>query len=538
MLSRVLKHYKRIEVQNEIVRSAQNKEAVGRYGGEGYAKRPDVLVYPNDVIEQVKNGITSFHVSEELWSNPQRISVEMKKNEYDALRTGWDLVLDIDCPYWEFAKITTWLFVKSLREHGVDAVTVKFSGNKGFHIGVPFEAFPEKVHDAETKDLFPDGPRKIALYLLDYISTKYVSVKGETITFGDSFSFTMKELEEKTGKKTHELLQTRCANCGKTTKQQSEKKIQFVCPRCDNRIEGDVMEQYKSCQKCNVLMERTVIDTSKRCCNKPKPVTSFNPLSIVEVDTVLIAPRHLYRSPYSYHEKSGLVSVPLHTDRIMEFEKSEAEPDKIQFGKHEFLLREGVVRGQAKNLLIEAFDFAARKEQKMQEMEEIDKIERRSLKQEFEEVQTAIPEKFFPPCIQAISKGLPDGRKRAVFIMTNFLSSCGWEYDGIEEWFKKWNQKNSEPLRDQYFLGQVRYAKQHKKRVLPPNCDNQAYYKSFGVCKPDNFCRYIKNPVNYAIKRARYAQREAGKGRRKPEKQEKQGKNPEAKDTSQQSQSL
>jgi len=51
--------------------------------------------------------------------------------------------------------------------------------------------------------------------------------------------------------------------------------------------------------------------------------------------------------------------------------------------------------------------------------------------------------------------------------------------------------------------------------VLPPNCDNCAYYKSFGVCKPDNFCKYIKNPANYAIKRARYAQNEGGKGKKR-----------------------
>lgn len=513
-LSRVLNHYKRIEVQNELVRSAKNKEAVGSFGGRGYAKRPDVLVYPNDVIEQVKNGVTSFHVSEELWSNPQRISVDMKKHDYDAQRIGWDLVLDIDCPYWEFAKITTWLFVKALREHDIDAITVKFSGNKGFHIGVPFEAFPDRVHDAMTKDLFPDGPRKIALYLLDFIGKKYVSVKGETISFGGRFNYSMKELEEKTGKSSQELVQTKCERCGKVSKQESKKKVQFICPRCESRIEGDEDDKYKTCTRCNILMERTVIDLTKKCCARPQLSISFNPLSIVEVDTVLIAPRHLYRAPYSYHEKSGLVSVPIHPDKIMEFEKDSAQPDAIGFGKHEFLKRDGVVAGQAKKLLVEAFDFAARKEQKIHELEEIDNIERRSLNREFEDVQTAIPEKFFPPCITAISKGLKDGKKRAVFILTNFLSSCGWEYDDIEEWMKQWNQKHPEPLRDQYFLGQIRYAKQHKKKVLPPNCDNQAYYKSFGVCKPDNFCRYIKNPANYAIKRARYAQREEGKGKK------------------------
>jgi DNA primase catalytic subunit len=524
MLSRVLNHYKRVEVQNEIVAAAQNKEAVGSFGGKGYAKRPDVLVYPNDVIEQVKNGVTSFHVSEELWSNPQMISVDMKKQEYENLRVGWDLVLDIDCPYWQFAKITTWLFVKALREHDIDAITVKFSGNKGFHIGVPFEAFPETFHDAQTKDLFPDGPRKIAAYLLDYIGKKHVTVKGETIMFGDRFGFSMKELEEKTGKSIQDLIKTYCENCGKIPSQESKKQIQFVCPQCESRVVGDEVEEYKSCPKCKIIMEKSVFDLSKKCCLKPRMTKVFNPLAIVEVDTVLIAPRHLYRAPYSYHEKSGLVSIPIHLDKILDFEKKQAEPNEIEIGKHTFLNRKGIVRGQAKKLIVEAFDSAARKEQKVQELEEIEKIEIGSLKREFEAVQTAIPERFFPPCIQLISKGIPDGRKRAVFMMTNFLISCGWDYDQIENWLKDWNQRNPEPLRDQYYLSHVRYARQQKKRVLPPNCDNSAYYKSFGICKPDNFCRYIKNPANYAIKKARYAQREQGRGKKKQDTAEKPGK--------------
>jgi DNA primase catalytic subunit len=531
-LSRVLKHYKRIEVQREIVKAAQNKEAVGSFGGKGYGRRPDVLVYPNDVMEQVKNGVTSFHVSEELWSNPQMISTEMKKHEYEALRVGWDLVLDIDCPQWEFAKIVTWLFVKALQEHGIDAVSAKFSGNKGFHIGVPFEAFPEKIYvgkeERETKDLFPDGPRRVAAYLLDYIGRKHVTVINNQVTFGNKFTYSISELQERTGKAEGELMETRCANCGKERKQEAGKQIQFTCPQCNSTIVGDVMDQYRSCYKCKVIMEKSVTDLSKKCCSVPKPVTSFNPLSIVEVDTVLIAPRHLYRAPYSYHEKSGLVSVPIHPDTILDFDKNKADPASVVVGEHDFLLRDSVVRGQAKKLLVESFDFVARKEQKVQELEDIERMEKGSRRMVFEDVQTAIPEKFFPPCIQAISQGMKDGKKRAVFIMTNFLSSCGWDYDDIDEWFRKWNEKNPEPLREQLFLGRVRYAKQQKKKVLPPNCDNSAYYKSFGVCKPDNFCRYVKNPANYAIKRARYAQREAGKGKGRgkkapePQKQAKQ----------------
>lgn len=516
MLSRVLKHYKRVEVQQQIVAASANKEAVGSFGGKGYAKRPDMLVYPNDVIEQVKNGVTSFHVSEESWSNPLRISVEMKKHEYDELRIGWDLVLDIDCPQWEFAKLTTLLFVKALQEHGIESITVKFSGNKGFHIGVPFEAFPSSVavkgQSVLTKDLFPEGPRKIAAYLLDYIGRKHVAVEGDRVVFGGINGYTVRELEEKIGKNIDEMVKRTCENCGKAAAQ-STKKILFTCTQCESTITGGEDEQYKSCPKCNILMDRAVIDASKKCCVKPQIVTSFNPLSIVDVDTVLIASRHLYRAPYSYHEKSGLVSIPIDPKRIMEFEKKEAEPDRISPGKWQFLNR-NVRAGQGTKLLVEAIEFVARKERKLNELEELEKGEKKAM-QEFEEVDFEVPEKFFPPCIQLTAKGLKDGKKRAVFVLINFLASCGWDYDKIEEWLKEWNKKNPEPLREQYFVGQVRYAKQHKKKVLPPNCDNTAYYKSMGICQPDNFCRYIKNPANYAIKKARYAQRDEGEGKKK-----------------------
>ena len=90
----------------------------------------------------------------------------------DKLRTGWDLVLDIDCPYWKYSKLITHLIIKALKKHNVSSISCKFSGNKGFHIGIPFEAFPEKINKIETRLLFPEGVRKIALYLTNYIDSK------------------------------------------------------------------------------------------------------------------------------------------------------------------------------------------------------------------------------------------------------------------------------------------------------------------------------------------------------------------------------
>ena len=54
---------------------------------------------------------------------------------------------------------------------------------------------------------------------------------------------------------------------------------------------------------------------------------------------------------------------------------------------------------------------------------------------------------------------IEDGRKRAIFALTNFLVSVGWDYDMIEKKLKEWNERNPEPLREVYINGQIRYHK-------------------------------------------------------------------------------
>ena len=86
-----------------------------------------------------------------------------------------------------------------------------------------------------------------------------------------------------------------------------------------------------------------------------------------------------------------------------------------------------------------------------------------------------------------------------MFALVNFLASCGWSQDMIESRLKEWNKMNEEPIRETILMGQVRYHKQRKEKILPPNCENQMYYKDLRLCTPDNLCQKIKNPVNYAI---------------------------------------
>ena len=78
----------------------------------------------------------------------------------------------------------------------------------------------------------------------------------------------------------------------------------------------------------------------------------------------------------------------------------------------------------------------------------------------------------------------------------------GWNYPEIETLLEKWNNNNPEKLREVLIKGQLKYHKTQKKKILPPNCDNNNYYQELGICTPDNTCKKTKNPVNYSRRKA------------------------------------
>ena len=429
-----LSHYKRADIQEEIIANAKDREIAVKYN-DNFGKRPDILRNAVDILELAKQGATSFHASEELWRNPLQIDTSMRKHELDNLRKGWDLVLDIDCGIFEYSREAADLVIKALKFHNIKSISCKFSGNKGFHIGVPFEAFPEKMRNDETKKMFPEAPRKIALYIKEMIKQPL----GEKIMKFEKNDFNA--IIEKTGK-----------NAGEIT--------------------------YYS--------------------NKAR---ALNAEPFLNIDTLLISSRHLYRMPYSLHEKSGLVSTPLNPEKVLLFRKEFAIPKNVRISKHRFLAGDNAQNDEGRQLLTQDFDIR----------QEADSLREGK---ELEIPQNALPEELFPPCIKLILDGLEDGRKRALFILVNFFTSIGWDYDMIEKRLREWNAKNREPLREVYLLGQVRYHKQMRKKILPPNCSNEQYMLGIGVCKPDNFCPKIRNPAQYTTKKAWLINRES-KGKTK-----------------------
>ncbi len=513
LIAKTLSFYKQKKIREAIIKSAEHKEVAVKFK-DYFGKRPEALFEPGDVLEFAKKKATSFHVSEELWSNPLNIKTGMNKNEIKELIIGWDLILDIDCPYWPLSKIITHLFIKALKEHGITGISVKYSGNKGFHIAVPFESFPKKFKGEETKNLFPEAPRKIALYLLDYITNHYVEEKDKLFIFDKKYGISKDKLSTLFNKTPEQLTKTICLTCKKTVTKELTTEYSYFCSNCGYHDTLKNKIPVRKCPKCNNRMPDPEIITHTGCDCQTKEETNhvkkFNILSIVEVDTILIAHRHLYRAPYSFHEKSGLISKPIKPEEVLSFKKEMAKPENIN-SYEPFPDRTKAKEGEATKLLIEAYDYQPETNNKEEQTNK-----------EYEIPTEAIPEAHFPPCIKNILKGLKDGRKRALFTLINFLRSSGWTLEAIEERIKEWNKANEEPLREVLIKGRIRYEKTRKP--LPPhNC--KSYYQDLGVCHPDRFCEGIKNPLQYAKKKGRRKKQKKETRKKLTEEQKKKRKN-------------
>ncbi len=423
-LSDIIRFYSNTKVQSAILALARGREIVTRFNDK-VGKRPDSLIYEDDIVQLARRGATSFHASMERWKNPLLLRQDIKKKELDELRTGWDLIFDIDSRHLEYSKICANLICDAIEFHGIKNYSVKFSGGTGFHIGIPFESFPREINGQETRLLFPEGARIIAGYIRDMIKSQLAE---QILQFEDG---DIKKILKRTGKKFDEV------------------------------VAGGELDPYK----------------------------------LLDIDTVAISSRHLFRMPYTFNEKTWLVSIPIRKKDILSFDKKSAEYRNVEVNLG-FLDRFKV--NEAKQLFIQAFDW---------KMNQDVKNEIKELNGDFEIPKEAIPKEFFPPCIKNIYKGLEDGRKRALFILINFLRSVGWDFESIKKEVFEWNKHNPEPLRESYINSQLNWHKKVKGSYLPPGCKNQNYYLDLGICTPDKTCEKIKNPVVYPFKKMKRMRR-------------------------------
>tara|TARA_Y100000310_G_C20583156_1_gene764018 strand:- start:529 stop:1359 length:831 start_codon:yes stop_codon:yes gene_type:complete len=205
-------------------------------------------------------------------------------------------------------------------------------------------------------------------------------------------------------------------------------------------------------------------------------------------DLVLVSSRHLFRMPYSLHEKTSLASVVLTPEEVENFQLRDADPLKVKVEN----FMPDVEEGEASELLMQALDWW--KDKKPDEEEKT-----KGKFANFKPLElNNVAEDQFPPCVRKILKGVNDGRKRSLFVLINLFRSIGIDKVELEKRIDEWNKKNDVPLKQGYITSQLNWS-YRKKPIMPQNCKD--FYKGIGVCDPDDFCKFIKNPVNYVVRK-------------------------------------
>jgi len=509
-------YYSNPKVQEAIFTFSKDREVVPSYMMEQFGKRPDALIYPADITSLVNKGATSFHTSEELWNDPLQINSDMSPKDIDELRKSWDLLIDIDSPFFDYSKIAARLIIDEIERHGVKNYGIKFSGSKGFHIIIPAKAFPETYKSQETKKMFPEWPRAIS----EYIMYKIRSVYNKEVTKQD---INFKALQERTKLTKQDITEILCPNCGNQSKK--GKIVKYECPECKTTIErknsnsnrkklrciqdncsGNLnvvnKKDYFFCESCKTSsIDKKHKSDKKVTYTKEAKSQIFSDdfkeeiagSKIASLDLVLVSPRHLFRAPYSLHEKTALASVVITKDQIETFAPKDANPLKVKVRN----FYPEVNSGEATNLLDAAISWKALQDDQEENSQIIKKYKT------FDKIDLSnISEDIFPRPIKKLLKGLNEGRKRALFILITFLRSINFSADYINKRVRQWNQLNDPPLKEGYVKSQIDWHLKQKRQILPPNYSNNNFYKDLNLLDASSMPR-SKNPISEVMRKAR-----------------------------------
>lgn len=451
-------YYSRPEIQKAILNFAKDREIAVMYNGY-YGKRPDVIEYLTDVKRFVEKGAFSFHCSEERWANPLLLGTEKKDEDRDNNRAGWDLILDLDGVDYIYSRFLGKVILDYFDEIGIKNVSTKFSGNKGFHIGIPFEAFSKDCFGlvegiSESRLLFPDVAKRTVLFLLVELKEKI----SQIILDHDGGGMTaIKKISEK-----------------------------YKIPEKDLKYD--------------------------------KKTNTFDFMKVIDIDTILITSRHLFRMPYSLNEKSGLVSVPIANDKVSVFERNWARPQNVkpEYNKNFEFLAYDPKYGQDGNKLLEKVysDFESTFD--VEELVKEYNFNKRDIEGKMQslgggvvefEIDQEVRIEDFPKTISfALKHKFEDGRKRALFLLITFLTSIKWTFETIERIVDEWNQRQEVPLKNAYVKAQMSWFKVKEKPISPPNFANPNYYVGIGI--PQEIVEEdkkafkgvtIKNPLHYVF---------------------------------------
>jgi hypothetical protein len=98
-----------------------------------------------------------------------QLSTNLKQEEIENLRKGFDFLIDIDAKVkLEHAAAAARVVYSFLKDLGIES-TIKFSGSRGFHVGIAGNAFPEKIDFKETRRIYPEIPQALAEYVTEKV---------------------------------------------------------------------------------------------------------------------------------------------------------------------------------------------------------------------------------------------------------------------------------------------------------------------------------------------------------------------------------
>jgi hypothetical protein len=498
-------YYSNPKIKEALLNFAKDREVVPRYF-DGFGKRPDSLQYDSDVPGLVRKGATSFHASEEIWENPLEIDSNWNIQDANDARKDWDLVIDIDSKYLDLSKVLTILVVDSLEKFGIENYGIKFSGSKGFHIIVSGNAFPDEFMGMKRNEMFPDWPRAICEYLMSYIKKDYNKIAGQVMGG-------VEKIMKRTNLKEKDFVESNCPNCGRGVKK--GKLVKLNCDECGFSIQRKDMKLTKrrlicpqnSCAGVLKVMEEKDYFECMYCkgvssidrresTGKYKAIFTSYAAEAEEFseeisgekfgssDLVLVAPRHLFRMPYSLHEKTALASVVLKKEEIEKFNPvTDADPLRL-VEIRDFMPKNE--KNEGEKLLRYALEWK-------KEYEGGEEVRRKEKYKEYKEIDVSnVTEDMFPRPIKKLLKGLSEGRKRGLFVLLTFLRTLNFSADYINMKVREWNEKNEVPLKEGYIRSQIDWHLRQKKKILPPNYANDNFYRDIGILdeKPK-----VKNPI-------------------------------------------
>ena len=495
-----LAYYMRSDIRKAMFEFSKKRECVPRYF-EGFGKRPDSFQYDSDIIELAKKGATSFHCSEEIWRDPLELTTNLTEEEFKKLRTGWDLLIDIDCPYLEYSKKGAKAIISAMKKNGIKNIGIKFSGSKGFHLIIPWKAFPENMSGKQTKEMFPVWPRLICEFIKEQ-SREFL----EKDLYNSEDSKVLSKLKKgikcercnNMSEKT-ELIHFICPGC--RTKMQNlttsfARKRKIRCPNCQKEMQEEERVAFYKCNNC-------ALDSRKNPENFNESYESIDIFEVLGLDVILVSPRHLFRMPYSLHEKTALASIVLTEEEIDNFDMiRDADPMKI-LPKNFMPDSE---KNEATELLRNSLEF--KPVGKVKTLEEIKNPEAEKNKnkdigpKKFNDIVIKnLNPSMYPPTIQKMLAGMQgDGKKRALFILLSFFKSLKLSDEEITSQIEAWNVKNKEHLPPSYIKGQISWYSKQKEAKMPPNFD-KSYYKDIGF-PPSAEELKTKNPVSWVMRKS------------------------------------